>query len=82
MQEKLFNLCATTAFGRFVWGNQSSTLLESTLHQVETCGERMTKQLNVSSRALVTLLMGSFVSSVKDFERKTIERLMLRNEYN
>jgi hypothetical protein len=42
----------------------------------------MTKQLNVCSRALVTLLMGSFVSSVKDFERKTIERLMLRNEYN
>jgi hypothetical protein len=43
MQEKLFNLFGTSPFGRYVWGFQSSTLQESTLHSVETCGERLTK---------------------------------------
>jgi hypothetical protein len=65
MQEKLFNMFGQSLFGKYVWGYQSLCLQESTLYSVETCGERLTKQLNVSSRALVTLLMEQFVKAVE-----------------
>jgi hypothetical protein len=52
-QEMLYSICAGTILGRFVWGGQSSTLRESTLNQIETCGVPLTKQLNAVSRSLV-----------------------------
>lgn len=64
-----------------MWGCQSSTLAESTLNAVETCGERLTKQLNISSRALVTLLMEQFDLTVKNFLKKERERAAILKEY-
>jgi len=81
MQEKLFHLFGQSAFGKYVWGNQSSTLAESTLNGVETCGERLTKQLNISSRTLVQLLMEQFDLTVKNFLKKERERSALVKEY-
>jgi hypothetical protein len=52
---------------RFLQGRQSSALRESINHQIETCGESMSKVLNERARGLFQQHIDSLMSQAPEF---------------
>ena len=59
---QLYNKIAPTTFARFVQGSVSYSLCESTIHQIETCGEKTTRLLNAVSCQLVKSIMHQLIN--------------------
>ena len=59
-QEKLFREIQSSPLMKFIWGTKGLALHQSVLHEVETCGEQITRQLNQTTRVIVQQLMQSF----------------------
>jgi len=56
-QGKLYEIVQGTPYQRFVWGNQSHSLVGSSLDRIESCGETLVNKINERSKKLVKQLM-------------------------
>jgi hypothetical protein len=56
-QGKLYEITQGTPYQRFIWGNQSHSLGNSSLDRVESCGEALVNKINERSKKLVKQLM-------------------------
>lgn len=61
-QGKLYELLQGTPYQRFIWGNQSHSLKQSSLERVEVCGELLVNKINERSKKLVRQLMSYIVT--------------------
>jgi len=70
VNERLFNILKKVPMVRFLHGRQSASLKESIFHQIETCGEAMSKMLTEQARVLFMQHIELFQAHTNDFAQR------------